>query len=133
MIEWDEEYSVGISIIDEDHKKFINIINSTIVAKQHDNNPKRIENILNEMIDYGWNHFRTEELYMIEFNYPEYQRHREEHLGFVLNTLSYFNRVASDDYQIAKEILEYLKQWLVNHIHGTDQKYRECFIKNGLK
>ena len=31
MIEWDDKYSVGISIIDEQHKKRINVINNVIV------------------------------------------------------------------------------------------------------
>ncbi|MDV5166583.1 MAG: hypothetical protein R2568_07520 [Candidatus Scalindua sp.] len=30
VIEWEERFSVGISIIDEQHKKLINIINKTI-------------------------------------------------------------------------------------------------------
>ena len=133
MIEWNEEHSVGISTIDEEHKKFINIINRAIVAKQHESNPRRIEEVLNEMIDYAWYHFKTEEFYMIEFRYPEYQYHKEEHLDFVHKTISYFHRITSGEYHIVNEILEYLKQWLVNHIQGTDKKYIECFIKNGLK
>ncbi len=38
-----------------------------------------------------------------------------------------------DDSQFADEILEYLKQWLVNHIQVTDRKYIDCFKRNGLK
>ncbi len=133
MIEWNEEHSVGISIIDEKHKEFIDIINKVFVAKQHDNNPEKIEEALHEIIDYAWNHFRTEESYMVEFCYPEYQYHKEEHLDFVHRTNSYFKIVTSGNYQILNEILEYLKQWLVNHIQGTDKKYVECFRKNGLK
>ena len=133
MIEWKEEHSVGISIIDEEHKKFINIINKVIVAKQHDNNPQKIEAVVHEIIDYAWNHFKTEESYMVEFRYPEYQYHKEEHLDFTHRSISYFKRVTSGDYRILNEILEFLKQWLVNHIQGTDKKYKECFITNGLK
>ena len=133
MIEWNEEHSVGISIIDEEHKKFINIMNRAIVAKQHDDNPGKIEEVLNAIIDYAWSHFKTEECYMIEFDYPEYQCHKEEHLEFVLKSTDYLNRVASGDYQISNEIYEYLNQWFVRHIQGTDRKYIECFITNGLK
>ncbi|MBT3877434.1 MAG: hemerythrin family protein [Candidatus Scalindua sp.] len=133
MIEWNGEHSVGISVIDEKHKEFIDIINKVIVAKQHDNNPEKIEEVLREIIDYAWNHFRDEESYMVEFCYPEYQYHKEEHLDFVHRANSYFKIVTSGNYQILNEILEYLKRWLVNHIQGTDQKYVECFRKNGLK
>ncbi len=133
MIEWDEEHSVGLSVIDEEHKKVIEIINGIIAAKQNDNFPKEIEKMLEEMIDYAWNHFKTEETYMIEFNYPEYQYHKEEHFDFIDRMNSYFDRVVSGNYQIANEILEYLKQWLVRHIQGTDKKHMECFISHGLK
>jgi len=35
MIEWEDKYSVGISIIDEVHKELIRIMSAAIVAKQH--------------------------------------------------------------------------------------------------
>ncbi len=133
MIEWDDKYSVGISIIDEQHKELINIINKAIVAKQHHCNPEEILEILNEMIKYSQTHFKTEETYMTKFNYPEYQYHKEEHDDFSFKAIAYHNRVIDGDYHIANEILEFLKQWLVKHIQKTDRKYIDCFNKNGLK
>lgn len=70
---------------------------------------------------------------MLEFKSQDREQYKEEHLGFILKTLSYFISVASGNYQILNEIREYLKQWLVKHIQGSDKKYRQCFIKNGLK
>lgn len=132
MLTWNDEYNVNITIIDEDHKKFIDIVNKAITAKLQNKNTEQIEGVLNEMINHTMNHFRTEEKYMIEFNYPEYQYHKEEHLDFSSRITSYLKMVVSGDHQIAGEILEYLKQWLVRHIQITDQKYIECFKKNGL-
>jgi len=133
MIEWNKEHSLGLSIIDEEHKQVIEIINGIIAAKQRDNFPEEIEEMLHEMIDYAWSHFKTEESYMLEFNFHEYQYHKEEHFDFINRMNSYFSRVVSGDYQLANEILEFLKQWLVRHIEGTDRRYIECFVKNGLK
>ncbi len=48
-------------------------------------------------------------------------------------SLTYCNRAIEGDYHIADEILEYLKQRLVNHIQITDKKYVECFKENGLE
>ena len=133
MIEWEDKYSVGISIIDEEHKTFIDIINRAIVAKQHNNNEEKVKDVLKEMTMYALSHFSTEEAYMIEFDYPEFQHHNEEHHDFTIRAAVYLNRVINGDYQISGEILEYLKQWLLNHIQGTDKKYIDCFSKNGLK
>ncbi len=133
MIEWDDKYSVGVSIIDEDHKTFIDIINKAIVAKQHNNNEEKVKDVLKEMNIYALSHFSTEEAYMIEFNYPEFQHHTEEHHDFSIRTIAYLDRAINGDYQISGEILEYLKQWLAGHIQVTDKKYIECFRKNGLK
>ncbi|MGR3293647.1 MAG: bacteriohemerythrin [Candidatus Scalindua sp.] len=133
MIEWKDKYSVGVSIIDEEHKKLIEIINNVIVAKQHNNNQNELLKILNEMVEYANTHFKTEETYMIKFRYPEYQYHKEEHLDFSVKAIAYESRVVNGDVHVATEILEYLKSWLVEHIQRTDKKYTDCFNKNGLK
>jgi hemerythrin-like metal-binding protein len=132
MIEWNDKYSVGISIIDEEHKEFIDIINKVIATKEHNDNPEEVRKILYEMIKYALKHFATEEAYMIKFNFPVFQLHRNEHLDFIDQTVANLNKVITGDYLIANEILEYLKQWLVNHIHEIDRKYIDCFNKNGL-
>ena len=60
MIEWDDKYSIGISIIDEQHKKLFGIINRTIYAKEHSNDIEELKEVLREMTDYTVTHFTTE-------------------------------------------------------------------------
>ncbi len=133
MIIWDDKFSFGISIIDKEHRKFIDVINKAFVAKEQNDNPKEVQALLKEMANYTITHFATEEAYMIKFNYPEYKYHKGEHHDFSMTTIANLRKVIKGDYQIANELLEYLKQWLVNHIQGTDRKYIDCFKKKGLK
>jgi len=133
MIEWDDKYSVGISIIDKHHKQLVDIINDAIVAKQHSDDPEKVMEVLDEMALYAQEHFKTEESYMLKFHYPEYQYHKEEHRNFSHKTIAYRNKVMHGDSQIANEVLEYLKKWLVGHIQVTDKKFVTCFKDNGLK
>ena len=132
MIKWNDKYSVGISMIDEEHKKFIGILNKAIFAKGYNDNSEKLRKVLREMTNYALTHFKTEEDYMKEFNYPEYQDHKEEHRHFSTETIAYQDKVIKGDFQIANEIIEYLKWWLVNHIQVTDKKYIDCFKENGL-
>jgi hemerythrin-like metal-binding protein len=132
-IKWNNKYCVGISIIDEEHKKLIGIINKAIHAKEHSDNKEELMEVLYSIVRYATIHFTTEENYMVEFDYPEYQYHQTEHHYFSKTAILYCKRVANGDSQITNEVLEYLKQWLTNHIQGTDRKYIDCFKKNGLK
>ena len=133
MIEWNDKYSVNISLIDEQHKKLFEIINKAIIVNKHGKVAKDVLGILDEMTEYALMHFEVEERYMKEFDFPEYLTHRKEHIDFTNNTIDYKNRVVGGDFQIINVILEYLKQWLVNHIQVTDRQYIDCFKKNGLK
>ncbi len=114
---------MDISITDDENKRFFDIINKVIDAEMQDGDPNKVDEVLNEMIDYAWDHFKVEEACMLEFDYPDYKQHKEEHLSFVLKTLYYYDRIAGGDYQILSEVREYLKLWLVDHIHGLDRKY----------
>jgi|TARA_Y100000310_G_scaffold259631_1_gene268345 hemerythrin len=50
-----------------------------------------------------------------------------------MKTIAYLDKVIKGDYQIANDILEDLKSWLVNHIQVTDRKYIDYFKRNSLK
>jgi len=133
MIKWDDKYSVNVSIIDEEHKKLIDIINETILAKEYNSNLRSISEILVEMTVYAKEHFKTEETYMSNFKYHDYKSHKDEHQNFSKNILDYCKSLMNGNYQIIEDITKYLQQWLVHHIQETDKKYTYCFNKNGLK
>ena len=132
-IKWNNKYCVGIPIIDEQHKKLFGFLNKTIDVMEHSDNKEELKDVLEEMIKYAIEHFVTEEDYMIEFTYPEFEYHQEEHHGFADKTITYYDSVVNGDNYISNELIEYLKHWLVNHIQSTDRKYIDCFKRNGLK
>ncbi len=123
MFKWDAKYSVGISIIDEEHRKFIEIINKAIVAKEQSDNPEEIKEVLNEMVEYKYKQFTIEDTGMLKFNFSEYQLHRNELLNFMDSTIESYKDLAMDNYYLINETLEFLKKWFVNHIQETDKKY----------
>ena len=101
MIEWEDKFSVGISMIDEEHKKLIGLLNKAIFVKEHNDNPEEIREVLREMIKCFHTHFATEETYMKKFNYPDYQGHKEEHRDFTIETIAYQDKVIKGNSQIA--------------------------------
>lgn len=131
MITQEDKYNLYVSLIIEDHKKLIGTIDKAIVAKQHKKSPEEMKEILHDIICHADKHFTTEELYMIEFKYPEYLCHKESHMDFSIKALACHNSIINCDYQTANEMLEYLKQWLINHFQEIDKKYAEYFSRNG--
>lgn len=132
MLEWDDKYSVGISVINEEHKKFIDIINKAARVQKYDNNSRGITDVLIEMTSYAQEHFRTEENYMTSFEYSDYESHKDEHKNFSEIISSYCNKLMHGDLAIVDEVFEHLKQYLIDHIQGIDRKYIDCFKRNGL-
>ena len=132
MIEWNDKYNVGIPKIDEEHKKLIDIINKAVAASRHRDNSREIIGILREISDFAQTHFATEETYMLECGYPDYEQHKKEHQDFTIETIAFLDDVGKGDRMLACEILEHLKVWFVSHIQGTDRGYIDCFKKHGL-
>ncbi len=134
MIKWDDKYSVNVSVIDEGHKKFIDLINKAAhVQKDNNKRASAISEILIEITTYSKKHFRTEETCMVDCKYHDYKSHKDEHNRFSEIIPDYWEELADDKLKVIDAILEHLKWWLTNHIQGTDRKYVDCFNKNGLK
>lgn len=132
MIKWENKFSVDVSIMDEEHKSFILIINKVVAGVTQNNKHEIISDALNDMIMYARSHFKTEEKYMIKFDYPEYHEHKKEHKDFLITTVGFCQRVMNREYDIIDDLREYLEQWLAEHLQGSDKKYSEYFNKNGI-
>jgi len=132
IINWKDEFSVGIAEMDAQHKEFIKMINR-LIADQHTlTDPKTIAELLTEMIDYAQVHFRAEEYLMAEYGYDRKKLQEKQHQAFIDETIAFCSSADIGPNILSVALLDFLKTWLVNHILLEDMQYKEFFKSKGL-
>ena len=123
---WDESFSVQVKEIDDQHKKWIGIINelhdSLIGGTGFDEITGKS---LRAMEEYGAFHFAFEEQYMAEIGYGDLAGHKYEHDVFLKKIRQYVQDEADGKLILNTEIMKILKDWLVNHILHCDKRYMD--------
>lgn len=123
LVEWTESMSVGNHHIDEQHQILIDTINQLASAESQNDRPV-LAMIVDELIAYAAFHFHFEEQLMQEVGFPHVDAHRQEHHMFttwVSEVRDEFIHLRRD--QLGIRILNFLRDWLRDHIQGEDQKY----------
>ena len=129
---WTPEMSVHVSIIDEQHKKLIEIINKLNSAITGHAAIPVLDEVFTELTDYTRKHFSTEEELLQQVDYPLIVAHKEEHDGFVYKLISFRNDFENGSEVVSAKIVEFLYGWLVEHIQGSDKAYSALLNKNGI-
>ncbi len=126
-IKWTPDLSVGVKHIDDQHKIWFEKANALFEAGRE----QRAKEYINQMIDfldeYTKEHFRDEEAYMEEINYPELNAQKRAHASFV-NDLAKLKSDYNDSGGNLRVILNANKMvinWLTNHIRIMDKKIGE--------
>jgi hemerythrin-like metal-binding protein len=118
---WEEVLNTGHDRVDKQHKKLIDILNSLIIAYNLNNEKALISKILFELEDYANYHFRDEETVLSQLlNYPS-EEHLLEHKEFIMTIRDLKFEYVSENKPISRDLIEYLKDWLKNHILGIDK------------
>lgn len=120
-----DKFKTGIPMIDEEHKTLFDIIGKIYKAIDvelvHDKFDLILD-ILDELKEYTSVHFADEESYMKEIGYEGLAQQQILHEKFV-ETLNEVNLDDVDENQIEYlyEVLNFLQNWLVNHILKVDK------------
>jgi hemerythrin len=125
MYEMKEEYKIGVELIDEQHKKLFELADKAYLLLKDDfsiDKYDKIVHILEELKDYTIFHFKSEEEYMESINYKRLFTQRIEHEKFIkaLEDINYKYIDEKQDESLVK-ILNFLNDWLVEHILKTDK------------
>ncbi len=126
MYEMKEEYYTGIPQIDEEHKKLFEIAESAYELRRNEFIPDKYDNIrdiLMELRDYTKEHFKHEEEYMESINYKKMFSQKTQHQAFIdkLDEID-LDDIDENSDQMIDDILEFLTNWLVEHILHTDKQ-----------
>ncbi|MEI6627209.1 MAG: bacteriohemerythrin [bacterium] len=132
-LEWEERYSVGVKLIDDQHKHLFAIINELLEAINTNTSKEKLKNIFNGLVEYKKFHFQTEEKYFKDFNYSGATEHIKEHEKFNASLTALKEKYPEDTTEVAFMLIDFLEDWLIDHIMNADQKYKACFISQKLK
>lgn len=124
LIEWNDSFSVGNVLMDAHHLVFFGMIKE--FSKLADKNDQSaIKMRIDFLLEYTAMHLRAEERLMREAGYPGLDEHKAVHDLFVREVLSVKDAFDRDpDLVSAESVLGLMQDWLVNHIVGSDQRYK---------
>lgn len=120
--EWDETLLSGNAAIDEQHQQLFAAVNSFHEACMHGEAKEEIQRTLNFLITYTTEHFRDEERLQVQYNFPDYLRHRQYHREFTKTVLDLAERLNQEgpSTALACEVYHTVGDWLLHHIKSDD-------------
>lgn len=133
-VEWESSLSVGIELIDAQHKQWIEHLNDVGAAVEEHHGPDRITDALSFLIGYTKTHFDTEEKVMAEHDYPDLAAHRAKHES-MKDTLADLVRDFEEEgatHELANAIDTMLVSWLKRHIRTVDHLLADFLKEKGI-
>jgi hemerythrin len=133
LVEWDNKYSIGIRMIDDQHKELITLTNTLFKGCLigTDTAIAYFLGTIRGTVEYVKYHFTAEEklLEEIEYPLPLLERHKEQHRSFVLKILEDVKSFQDGKKFVPNAFVRYLKDWILSHIAVMDKQYA-VYIEN---
>ena len=123
-IEWTEEYSVGVELLDQQHQHLLGLVNNLIERSETKYSDIVVSETLQKMQKYARFHFDTEEKYLAAHDYLELEDHKEKHREFEKKTATYLRAMTLPVDDLPTTLLVYLRYWWVDHILVDDMRYK---------
>lgn len=125
MYEFKEEFRTGIELIDLEHAKLFEIADrayNTLMDEFIHDKYDYIVDVLKELKDYAATHFMHEEEYMMSIGYRKMISQKAMHNEFNEKFAEFdLNSIDENQKDAIIDILNYLNDWLVNHIMKEDK------------
>ncbi len=127
-IVWDQTYSVGHPLLDEQHKKIICIINSLLESPNLQVNSDAVSDSLSLLKKYSEEHFKAEEHILKAYGYPDLVSHKEGHLEYTTKVINLYKHAIQGNSSVPEELLSFLTYWWQQHILFEDMAYKDFLL-----
>jgi hemerythrin-like metal-binding protein len=129
-IVWNDDMSVGIPEIDEDHKRFASLINDFNRSILDRMDIVEIKRRLQRVLDDAVQHFAHEERLFKEWQYPDADEHAARHAEAVAAYQAIMEKFVT--YDLESEWIDagqQVKDLLITHLLEEDMKYAAFYRK----
>ncbi len=123
LLTWDQSYSVGVEKLDGQHTVLFDILNDLHAAMMKGEAQKMTGSLLQKLLNYTQTHFAAEEKLLTASNYPGFAEHHKLHVDLVKQVEDYMVRFEKGEITLNLYLVNFLRDWLTNHIQKTDMEY----------
>jgi hemerythrin len=124
---------VNINVIDAQHKKLVDLLNKVFEASRSGRGKDIVGTILDELVTYTKVHFTTEEGFLKKLEYPTFAQHKAEHDKLTKQIISFQEEFQAGRSTLSIELMQFLRDWLTNHILGVDKQYTPFLNGKGIR
>jgi hemerythrin-like metal-binding protein len=122
LLQWKNEYSVGIESMDDEHREMITLINSTYDKLGSDAEPDQIDDCLAEIFNTISMHFALEERIMQKAAYAEFEAHKNDHEDLLDRLRDLMDDFFADPVTGAQRLEQNLSDWFEGHFSTFDAR-----------
>jgi len=130
-VSWSNSYSMGVKLIDDQHKGLIDFVND--LFNNASGNEKRerayFTEVIQQAVQYIKEHFQAEEKLMIGTKFPGYAEHKKVHDEFTLTVVKSVKDFEAGKRLVLEKFAYFLKDWILTHIAVMDRQYADYFKK----
>lgn len=121
---WTESLSVGVSMIDNQHKTWFDKAEKLFEAGRNNQAKEYVGELLGFLDDYTKKHFADEEKYMLSIGYPDYAAQKQAHTAFIaqLAKLRLDYQASGGNLLTLLNANQMVVTWLTQHISTMDRK-----------
>ncbi|MDR1575126.1 MAG: bacteriohemerythrin [Treponema sp.] len=129
LVRWSATYSVGIKLIDDQHKGLLDLVNDLFNHVSADEATERayFQKVIQTAVNYVKVHFATEEKIMLATRFPGYAEHKKAHDTFVLTVVDNIRDFEAGKKFTLAGFTRFLKDWVLTHIAIMDKQYFTYF------
>lgn len=122
-MDWTPDLTVGVQMIDEQHKELIRRMNAFFDAMKSVDKQQRVLDMLDFLEQYVVSHFSDEEKLQLSSGYPHYREHKKLHTDFIADIKQIRSDIEKSGFTVATGSLvgSTLVSWLTLHIKKTDK------------
>ena len=120
---WNNQFATGIASIDKQHQQLVGYVNDLYDAMTQNKGDAVTRKVLNDLVGYTVTHFAHEEQYFRKTGYPETAAHIAEHDALKKQVGDFSKKYSAGQATVNAELMNFLKNWLSNHILKSDKKY----------
>lgn len=136
LLVWNEAMKLGIKRIDDQHQRWIALMNRLHEGIQHGLDKKLLDEAMTGMLDYTRTHFVDEEQLLRDYQYPGYAEHKKEHDGFIVRLHELQKEQENRDknsWLLVLDVVKAMSKWLFDHIEYADRQFAPFLKEKGVQ